>query len=98
VQGNGTGAGFSECGIESKGRKFLDKFNDCLRSLELMYDRKLYCCHAIRSRYSSFRPSFPVSRHSSVAVIATATASKGSMFLQAHKNPSVEDLVGDRDA
>jgi hypothetical protein len=95
MQGNGTGAGFPECCIESKGRKFLDKFSDCLRSVELMYDRKLYCCRAIRSQYSSSCPSFPVSHHSCVAVIATATASKGSMFLQARKNPSVEDLVGD---
>jgi len=47
---------------------------------------------------SSLCPPFPLSRHSSVAVNATATASKGSMFLQVHKNLSVEDLVGDGDA
>jgi hypothetical protein len=57
VQGNGTGAGFSECGIESKGRKFLDKFSDCLRSLELNVRPQivLLSCYSVSVQlFSSF--------------------------------------------
>ena len=63
LQGKGTGAGFSEHGLESKGRKFLDKFGDYLPSVKVMYDRKFYSCLAVRFKYSALCLSFPFSRH-----------------------------------
>lgn len=97
VQNKGTGAGVSECGIESKGRKYLDKFSDCLHSVELiatanctvvmLFGLTTALCVLFQYHVTLLWRSSPPQQPPKVVC-----------FRRLIKNPSVEDLVGDGDA